>query len=60
MANMYAFREACWTKEMSYSQFPAASRQLITKVLGQMKKAGKVKLTGKKRGAQWEATTDNQ
>ena len=45
---------------MSYSQFPAASRQLITKVLGQMKKAGKVKLTGKKRGAQWEATTDNQ
>ncbi len=39
-------------------QFPAASRQLIKKVLGQMKKTGEVKLVGKGRGARWESTAD--
>jgi Fic family protein len=35
-------------------QLPAASRQLIKKVLSQMKDEGAVKLTGKGRGARWE------
>jgi Fic family protein len=35
-------------------QFPAASPQLIKKVLAQMKKAGQVRLVGRGRGARWE------
>jgi len=35
-------------------QLPAVSRPLIRKVLGRMKEAGEVKLTGRGRGAQWE------
>ena len=38
------------------AQFPAASRQLIKKVLQQMKDAGEVRLTGKGRGARWEVS----
>lgn len=39
------------------AQFPAASRQLIKKILGQMKKNGKITLTGRGRGAHWEVTS---
>ena len=38
------------------AQVPAASRQLIKKVLREMKDAGKVRLVGKGRGARWEVT----
>jgi Fic family protein len=38
------------------AQFPSASRQLVKKVLGRMKKAGEVRLAGRGRGALWEAT----
>ena len=37
-------------------QFPTASPQLIKKVLAQLKSEGKVRLTGKGRGAMWEIT----
>jgi len=36
------------------AQLPAASSQLIKKVLAEMKRAGRVRLTGKGRGASWE------
>jgi Fic family protein len=36
------------------AQLPAASPQLIKKVLAEMKKAGKVRLAGRGRGARWE------
>lgn len=36
------------------SQLPAASPQLIKKVLAEMKNAGQVKLSGRGRGAKWE------
>jgi Fic family protein len=35
-------------------QLPAASPQLIKKVLAEMKRAGRVRLTGRGRGARWE------
>lgn len=38
-------------------QLPAASPQLIKKVLAAMKREGKVRLTGRGRGASWEVTT---
>ena len=38
------------------AQFPAASRQLIKKVLAEMKDAGEVRLVGKGRGARWEVS----
>lgn len=37
-------------------QFPAASPQLIKKVLAQLKSEGRVRLSGKGRGAMWEVT----
>ncbi|HRU05201.1 MAG TPA: Fic family protein, partial [Candidatus Brocadiia bacterium] len=37
------------------AQFPAASPQLIKKVLAEMKNAGEVRLVGRGRGARWEA-----
>jgi Fic family protein len=37
------------------AQLPAASSQLIKKVLAEMKKAGQVRLVGRGRGARWEA-----
>jgi hypothetical protein len=36
------------------AQFPAASPQLIKKVLAEMKHAGRVRLAGRGRGARWE------
>ena len=36
------------------AQLPAASSQLIKKVLAEMKKAGQVRLVGRGRGARWE------
>ena len=36
------------------AQLPAASPQLIKKVLAEMKKAGQVRLAGRGRGARWE------
>ena len=36
------------------AQLPAASSQLIKKVLAEMKKAGRVRLVGRGRGARWE------
>lgn len=36
------------------AQLPAASPQLIKKVLAELKKEGKIRLTGKGRGARWE------
>jgi len=36
------------------AQLPAASPQLIKKVLAEMKEAGTVKLAGRGRGARWE------
>jgi len=36
------------------AQLPAASPQLIKKVLAELKKAGKVRLVGRGRGARWE------
>ena len=36
------------------AQLPSASSQLIKKVLAELKKAGKVRLTGRGRGARWE------
>jgi Fic family protein len=36
------------------AQLPAASSQLIKKVLAEMKRAGRVRLTGRGRGANWE------
>jgi Fic family protein len=36
------------------AQFPAASPQLIKKVLAELKKQGKVRLVGRGRGARWE------
>jgi hypothetical protein len=36
------------------AQFPAASSQLIKKVLAELKKAGVVRLVGRGRGARWE------
>jgi Fic family protein len=36
------------------AQLPAASPQLIKKVLAEMKNAGRVRLTGRGRGARWE------
>jgi hypothetical protein len=38
------------------AQFPAASPQLIKKVLAAMKKGGEVRLAGRGRGARWEAS----
>lgn len=35
------------------AQLPTASSQLIKKILAELKKAGKVRLTGKGRGARW-------
>jgi Fic family protein len=37
------------------AQLPAASPQLIKKVLAEMKKAGQARLVGRGRGARWEA-----
>ena len=37
-------------------QAPAASPQLIKKVLGELKREGKIRLTGRGRGASWELT----
>jgi Fic family protein len=37
-------------------QLPSASPQLIKKVLADLKKQGKVRLTGRGRGARWEVT----
>jgi hypothetical protein len=37
------------------AQLPAASRQLIKKVLAGLKKRGKVRLAGRGRGARWLA-----
>lgn len=37
-------------------QFPASSPQLIKKVLAQLKSEGKIRLSGKGRGATWEVT----
>ena len=36
------------------AQLPAASPQLIKKVLAELKKQGKVRLVGRGRGARWE------
>ncbi len=36
------------------AKLPAASPQLIKKILSELKKAGKVRLTGRGRGARWE------
>lgn len=36
------------------AQVPVASQQLIKKILGQMKRAGKIRLAGRGRGASWE------
>jgi hypothetical protein len=36
------------------AQLPAASSQLIKKVLAEMKKTGQVRLEGRGRGARWE------
>ena len=36
------------------AQLPAASPQLIKKVLAEMKKAGQARLAGRGRGARWE------
>ena len=36
------------------AQVPAASPQLIKKVLAEMKQQGKVRLVGRGRGARWE------
>jgi hypothetical protein len=36
------------------AQFPAASPQLIKKVLADMKRSGQVRLSGRGRGARWE------
>ena len=36
------------------TQLPSASPQLIKKVLAEMKNAGRVRLTGRGRGARWE------
>ncbi|MCX6596939.1 MAG: hypothetical protein NTV70_11300 [Acidobacteria bacterium] len=38
-------------------QAPAASPQLIKKVLGELKRDGKIRLTGRGRGASWEIAT---
>jgi Fic family protein len=38
------------------AQLPAASSQLIKKVLAEMKKAGQVRLVGRGRGARWDVT----
>lgn len=38
-------------------QVPAASPQLIKKVLAALKREGKIRLTGRGRGASWEVTT---
>jgi hypothetical protein len=37
------------------AQLPTASPQLIKKVLSELKKSGKVRLSGRGRGARWEA-----
>jgi hypothetical protein len=37
-------------------QCPAASQQLIKKILSQLKSEGKVRLSGRGRGAAWEVT----
>jgi Fic family protein len=39
------------------AQLPAASPQLIKKVLAEMKQAGRVRLAGRGRGARWEVGT---
>lgn len=39
------------------AQLPAASRQLIKKVLAEMKQVGRVRLVGRGRGARWEVGT---
>ena len=39
------------------AQLPAASPQLIKKVLAEMKQAGRVRLVGRERGARWEVGT---
>jgi hypothetical protein len=36
------------------AQLPAASPQLIKKVLAEMKQSGRVRLAGRGRGARWE------
>jgi len=38
------------------AQLPAASSQLIKKVLAEMKEGGLVRLAGRGRGARWEVT----
>jgi len=39
------------------AQVPAASPQLIKKVLAEMKQQGKVRLFGRGRGARWEVVS---
>ncbi len=39
-----------------HAQFPAASLQLVKKVLSEMKRSGRVRLVGRGRGARWETT----
>jgi hypothetical protein len=38
------------------SQLPSVSRQLVKKVLGELKTSGALRLTGHGRGARWEVT----
>ena len=42
------------------AQLPSASSQLIKKVLAELKKAGKVRLTGRGRGARWDVVPPPQ
>ena len=43
-----------FTQSEIVAQCPAASRHLVKKVLGEMKKTGEVRLIGRGRGARWE------
>jgi len=43
-----------FTQSEIVAQCPSASRHLVKKVLGEMKKAGEVRLIGRGRGARWE------
>ena len=36
------------------AQLPSASKQLIKKILAELKKQGKIRLVGRGRGARWE------
>ena len=42
-----------------HSALPTLSRQLVKKVLAEMKRAGKVRVVGRGRGAVWERTADS-